>query len=356
MYLWCHKTYIMEQILFIVFVVVIVFALLYRWKKRTENKMGKDLNALVEANDWRGVCRILRKQLIIWGAFLVLCIVLLIFRIISGGQFYTPIIVCAFLAWRFFKLVNLYRISYNNIKVVESEDNTLPQAHIEDFFPDCKVTHVDVASSDITKLWLDANERGKKDGFCPVLLAVDECFYDSLDDSSDWTDEEKSREWRAKVLNSNPSSGASILKDRLEQVKEEYDDAEWEKDVVGVDENIEPINNFEIEEGTDLCLVEIPVKEPWQVFAYIPFGDWNDCPKVEEHMAIAKYWYEKYGACVALISNDVVEYHVSSPVTDDTMSIAEEHLGYSEDVLQGNNLASLASQLKKSSIWYFWWD
>ena len=33
----------MEQTLFFVFAAVIVFALLYRWKKRTEKKMGNDL-------------------------------------------------------------------------------------------------------------------------------------------------------------------------------------------------------------------------------------------------------------------------------------------------------------------------
>ena len=66
---------IMQQTLFIVILaVVIVFALAYRWKKKAENKMGNDLNALIEANDWRGVCRILRKQLIVWGLVLVLCI------------------------------------------------------------------------------------------------------------------------------------------------------------------------------------------------------------------------------------------------------------------------------------------
>ena len=97
---------IMQQTLFIVILaVVIVFALAYRWKKKAENKMGNDLNALIEANDWRGVCRILRKQLIVWGLVLVLCIALLIVRIVSNSQFYTPIIVCAILAWRFFKLI-----------------------------------------------------------------------------------------------------------------------------------------------------------------------------------------------------------------------------------------------------------
>lgn len=66
---------IMQQTLFIVILaVVIVFALAYRWKKKAENKMGNDLNALIEANDWRGVCRILRKQLIVGD--LCLCCVL----------------------------------------------------------------------------------------------------------------------------------------------------------------------------------------------------------------------------------------------------------------------------------------
>ena len=106
----------MEQLLFIVFAVVIVFALLYRWKKKKENKMGNKLAALIEANDWRGVCRILRGQLFLWGFLLVWFIALLIARIMSDKQFYTLIIVCAFLAWRFFKLVNLYRISYKNMK------------------------------------------------------------------------------------------------------------------------------------------------------------------------------------------------------------------------------------------------
>ena len=345
---------IMQQTLFIVILaVVIALALAYRWKKKTEKKMGNDLNALIEANDWRGVCRILRKQLIVWGLVLVLCIGLLVARIMSGGQFYTPIIVCAFLAWRFFKLVNLYMISYKNMKVVEveSEDNIPPLPSIEWLLQGCKVTHVDVPSPEIKQLWLDAYERGKQEGFSPVLLAVDSCFFESLDDSSEWYDETKRQDWQSKMLASNLNDGASILHERMEQVKEEYSDAEWKNDVVGTDEDIEPINDFEIEEGTDLYLVEVPVKEPWKVFAYVPFGDWNECPKAEGHMAIAKYWYEKHGACAAYISNDVVEYYLPSSVMGDTMPIAEEHLGYSADILQGNNLASLAAELKKSTVW-----
>ena len=51
-----QKIMIMQQTLFIVILaVVIALALAYRWKKKTENKMGNDLNALIEANDWCGV-------------------------------------------------------------------------------------------------------------------------------------------------------------------------------------------------------------------------------------------------------------------------------------------------------------
>ena len=51
-----QKIMIMQQTLFIVILaVVIALALAYGWKKKTETKMGNDLNALIEANDWRGV-------------------------------------------------------------------------------------------------------------------------------------------------------------------------------------------------------------------------------------------------------------------------------------------------------------
>ena len=43
-------------------------------------------------------------------------------------------------------------------------------------------------------------------------------------------------------------------------------------------------------------------------------------------MAVAKYWYEKYGAVVAHISNDMIQYYLPEPVKGDTMPLAEEHM------------------------------
>ena len=74
-------------------------------------------------------------------------------------------------------------------------------------------------------------------------------------------------------------------------------------------------------------------------------------------MAVAKYWYEKYGAVVAHISNDMIQYYLPEPLKGDTMPLAEEHMGYCDDtVFQGENLTSLAAELKKSTVWCFWWD
>ena len=56
-------------------------------------------------------------------------------------------------------------------------------------------------------------------------------------------------------------------------------------------------------------------------------------------------------------SNDMIQYYLPKPVTDDTMSVAEEHMGYCEDaVLQGDNLTTLAATIKESTVWTFWWD
>lgn len=46
----------MSQILFIALLVLVVaiFVFLYRRKKKVENKMGDELNALIESDDWQG--------------------------------------------------------------------------------------------------------------------------------------------------------------------------------------------------------------------------------------------------------------------------------------------------------------
>ena len=108
-----------------------------------------------------------------------------------------------------------------------------------------------------------------------------------------------------------------------------------------------------------LVLAEIPVEHPWEVFAYIPFGGWNECPCNEEQMAVAKYWYEKYGAVPAVMTRDVLEYDLPAPVRhEDAMALALEQYAFCPDIVdQGcGSVGYLADTLAKSTKWYFWWD
>ena len=110
-----------------------------------------------------------------------------------------------------------------------------------------------------------------------------------------------------------------------------------------------------------MILAKIPVKNPWEVFAYLPFGAWNDCPDTPELMAIAKYWFEQYHAVPAVITHDVLEFELPKPVPEDqAMKTAEEQYGFCPDIVdQGPENASvgwLADVLRKSTVWYFWWD
>ena len=67
------------------------------------------------------------------------------------------------------------------------------------------------------------------------------------------------------------------------------------------------------------CLLytsKIPVKNPWEIFAYLPFGNWNECPDTQDLMAVAKYWFEQHGAIPAAMSHDELEVLLPAPVPD----------------------------------------
>ena len=76
-------------------------------------------------------------------------------------------------------------------------------------------------------------------------------------------------------------------------------------------------------------------------------------------MAVAKYWYEKYGAVPAVMTEDVLEFSVPAPVErKDALTLAWEQNTYCSDIVaQGcESIGILADSLTKSTTWFFWWD
>ena len=142
---------------------------------------------------------------------------------------------------------------------------------------------------------------------------------------------------------------------------------DWEEEIIGEIDG--GINNDRFASYWDsdtnmtvpLILAKIPVKNPWEIFAYLPFGNWNECPDTPELMAAAKYWFEQHGAVPAAMTHDELEFTLPAPVPEDkAMDAAVELYGFCPDVIdqgpEDATVGALADVLRQSTVWYFWWD
>ena len=236
----------------------------------------------------------------------------------------------------------------------------------------CPCTYYPASGSSNVLLsdFAQARARGKKEGFVPMLVAVDELLLESLSFSYEGKSPEQARQ---ELLDFPLEPGEALLKKWFDEAKEgwkEYDPefyANWDAHVIGEVAGGEGINRFLSlcdntgKQTIPVALVEIPVKNPWEVFAWLPFGGWNECPAPEEHMAVAKYWFEKFGAVPALMTPDVLEYTLpfdTSVPSWQALYLAKEQYAYCNDIVdQGvETIGRLADGLAKSHYWYFWWD
>ncbi len=258
------------------------------------------------------------------------------------------------------------------------EPSKLAQAMMD--YLDCECTYFPAMKDDdpIMSAYSYAKRDGAHEGYIPVLVKVDEILWECLvmntDEDSDGADDsafdpDKVAEYRKQMLAAPIKDGKAVLEEWICQRKEEAEDDEldWEADVLGSLENGYENNRFSSywEYDTDmthpLILAKIPVKHPWEVFAYLPFGGWNECPNTPELMAVAKYWFVQYGALPAAMTHDVLEFDLPAAIPKErAMEVAAEQYAFCPDVVdQGPKdakVGSLADVLWQSSIWYFWWD
>jgi len=206
----------------------------------------------------------------------------------------------------------------------------------------------------------EAKLRGEKEGFIPMLAAAEdatllECLEMNLEDSGK-TAEEYRRETLAAPVEDGKAYFTSLLTSRKEEAAD--DGFDWLGDVLGEQAGGEAMDDFYGMEDP-MLLAEIPVKNPWDVFAYLPFGGWNECPDTPGLMAAAKYWYEKYGAVPAVVTHDVLQFTVPAPAApEQAMDLALEQYAWCPDIVdQGcQTVGALADGLSQSTVWFFWWD
>ena len=256
------------------------------------------------------------------------------------------------------------------------EPSEVAQAIME--YLDCECTYFPSMADDdpIMSAYSYAQRLGVREGFVPVLIQADdetllECLVMNADPEHDADfyefDLKTVEEYRKKMLSAPVKDGKAILEELTGQRKEEAedDDLDWDEEVLGEMEGGEPNDRFANYWNDDtgmtypLILAKIPVKNPWEIFAYLPFGNWNECPDTPDLMAVAKYWFEQHGAIPAAMSHDELEFELPTPISKErAMEVAVEQYGFCPDLDQNEDgsIGSLADVLWQSTVWYFWWD
>ena len=262
------------------------------------------------------------------------------------------------------------------------EDTLEPSevAHAIMEYLDCECTYFPSMADDdpIMSAYSYAQRLGVREGFVPVLIKADdetllECLVMNADPENDADiyefDLKTVTEYRKKVLSAPVKDGKAVLEELTGQRKEEAedDDMDWEEEVLGEMEGGYDNDRFSCYWDSDshmtypLILAKIPVKNPWEIFAYLPFGNWNECPDTPELMAVAKYWFEQHGAIPAAMSHDELEFLLPAPVSQEqAMEVATEQYGFCPDIVDQEQddptVGNLADVLRQSIVWYFWWD
>lgn len=221
----------------------------------------------------------------------------------------------------------------------------------------CEYVHIPKGTEllEVNEIYEELFAKRTEGGYTPIIFGIED--YMELDGSSRSTDLQK------EVFAAPEIDAKKWFDDALENEKEEM--SEYWDELIGEVEDGEEMNGFsgmrDFHTGKSLeCVIaKIPVTNPWEIFAWFPFGGWNACPNPEEMFWIGKYWYEKYGAIPALMTHDVLEFK-ASPIKDKTaaMELALEQYMFCTDIVdQGvETVGRLADILTKSSTWYFWWD
>ena len=231
-----------------------------------------------------------------------------------------------------------------------------------------------LADDDPIASWYSyATRTAARDGIVPVIIVPSDTLWEALTMNAEAEkgafedydfDANAVAQYREKMLAQSIGDGKAILTEllpmRFEGSHEEAPDDEDAEEFRETDHFIS-YWDYETQKTQPMILAKIPVKNPWEVFAYLPFGGWNDCPDTTALMAVSKYWHERHGAVPAVLTYETLEYSVPTPVPQESaLQLAQEQYAFCADIVEqgapGMTVTRLARDLEQSNIWYFWWD
>ena len=231
---------------------------------------------------------------------------------------------------------------------------------------DCPCKHFPKGTdpAKVVNAYDDAFAKREQGGYTPMIIAVDVMLMEDVDEYCTTAEELKAN--RDRLLSSPKFDVQKWFTERLSDLKNDMEDY-WDETVGevmsepgDVSKTFSGFMDFGTPRRSEECILAlIPTSEPWEVFAWLPFGGWNECPMPEEILWIAKYWYERYGVIPAVMTHDVLEFS-AHPIKDKNaaLGVALEQYAFCQDIVdQGiGTIGRLAGGLMQSSVWYFWWD
>lgn len=269
---------------------------------------------------------------------------------------------------------------YENWAGQRFDDSTLAPSETAEAlmaYLDCECTYFPSMADDdpIMCAYEYAGKNAAHEGFVPMLIAVDETLWECLMLNSDPAhegdddhafDPDAVAAYRQSQLAAPLPDGRMVLEDGMAERRAEAEDdsKDWDTEVVGRMEGgfnnhrFSGYWNSETDMTHPVILARIPVRHPWEVFAHLPFGNWNDCPDTPQLMAVARYWFEKFGAVPAVMTHDELDFTLPKPIGRElAVQTALEQYAFCPDMDQNHeSVGALADTLRQSKIWYFWWD
>ena len=219
-------------------------------------------------------------------------------------------------------------------------------------------------SHKLTQIYeVDQNKKLKR-GRISVVVALDDLFVDNLLIEYEPHLGESLQPYLQSKLAMPLLDAEDILNSRLEWIKENYEDMDWDEAFVQrkrntvCEQNDIPLCGHQ--EDT-LAIIALPIdalSKAYDVLCYIPFGGANS-PEAMEHRSIVKYWMDKFSIVPVFFSGSEVVYQVD---VDKTSQMANElslqHLAYCEESITQSDmgLEDIELSIERSRFWYFWWD
>ena len=350
---------------------LLIIALLYQRKKWKEAQIELDLSTLVERQDWQGVRRILRKQLWEWGTLSVLVTIGLAYCITINYRVLFVLISAGFIYYHLYQDVKLYiTICHSEKQTKEyreiTSDSDKLLADFKDFMDcPCTMLSAEADGEDMMKIFMQTLERGRKEGFWPLLIYVRTENLSGMVAQMKIKNEDRNdlRAYRKKMLN-YPLPDARKLFDRWlnECISANKDSSkDWQKEIIGEPTEVELGTTFLIDNSFDgrLLLAEVPVKEPWQLLTWCPCEVLNPPISATQNTAVAKYLYEHYKVIPAFIDYQLIDFIPLEPIPGNEIEqLTLDLFSYCPDWIYQDffNLSNGKKMSKEGKIWSMLWS